>query len=179
MEVPNSGPCLMCGLPTEYTWSEKQRQRRSAEWLERISRKWKTPATFTVRGKNVFVNGCSGSSLRPVMCLRCWHCYRINRKAIKADGLKKKHVNAKQRKTFRDMPYAEYLQTNYWKQVRREVLKERGYKCELCGSVHELNIHHKNYNHRGDELKHTADLVVLCRTCHADRHNIIYPPKCC
>lgn len=33
-----------------------------------------------------------------------------------------------------------------------------------------LDLHHKTYEHHGDELEHLDDLEFLCRDCHAYRH---------
>ena len=66
--------------------------------------------------------------------------------------------------------YGDYLQTEYWSKVSDQVKKRAGYKCQICNSPHDLNAHHRTYEHRGDELKHLDDLIAMCRRCHAIFH---------
>jgi len=66
------------------------------------------------------------------------------------------------------MPYKEYLQSNHWKAMRKRQLKLANYKCGLCNSKDNLNVHHKTYENRGDEKD--EDLIVLCQECHAKFH---------
>jgi len=44
--------------------------------------------------------------------------------------------------------------------------------CEICGEKSKklLNVHHKNYDNKGNELFHLTDLVVLCFNCHHKFH---------
>lgn len=42
--------------------------------------------------------------------------------------------------------------------------KEKGKKCELCGSTKHIHVHHLTYERLYDEL--IIDLQPLCRTCH-------------
>ena len=69
------------------------------------------------------------------------------------------------------LPYEEYLQTEYWNTLRKLVLKKAKYKCKLCNNTQEkLNVHHKTYEHRGEEWKYQDDLIVLCQSCHKKFH---------
>ncbi len=45
---------------------------------------------------------------------------------------------------------------------RKEILQQRGYKCELCGSTTKLEVHHK----KGREDILDKDLELLCKECH-------------
>lgn len=74
--------------------------------------------------------------------------------------------NKEKRKT----EYQEYLNSDHWKQIRLKALKRAGYKCQLCASNKELNVHHNTYKNKGHE--NLNDLVVLCRDCHKKFHNI-------
>lgn len=51
------------------------------------------------------------------------------------------------------------------KRNRLRILKERGNKCEHCGSKDKLQIHHVNYTY------HIADLLILCTKCHSKEHD--------
>jgi 5-methylcytosine-specific restriction endonuclease McrA len=62
------------------------------------------------------------------------------------------------------LTYEEYLQTDHWRQVRAAALWLADYRCSLCGSNENLEVHHNNY----DCLYHErpVDLFVLCDRCH-------------
>lgn len=68
----------------------------------------------------------------------------------------------------RTMPYHEYLQTPEWKKRRFSMLRWSRRRCEECGSKEKLQVHHKTYERRGQEL--ASDLKVLCRDCHETHH---------
>jgi len=69
------------------------------------------------------------------------------------------------------LPYAEYLLTHHWRQVRASALWRAKSRCQLCNGVHELNVHHRTYERRGCELP--ADVIVLCENCHLKHHHIL------
>lgn len=71
--------------------------------------------------------------------------------------------------------YADYLKTDYWKAVVQAVKQRAGYRCQLCNSQHDLQAHHRSYDHRGNELDHLDDLTCLCRRCHAVFHGVVAP----
>lgn len=69
------------------------------------------------------------------------------------------------------MPYRAFLITPYWKAISNYVRYRREYKCQLCGSPEKLNVHHRDYARRGEELEHwQTDLILLCHTCHSKFH---------
>jgi len=82
-----------------------------------------------------------------------------------------KHISEEAKERLREMPYKEFLGTIYWDIVRRYVLWKRKFVCELCNSNGELNVHHKTYDHRGEEYLFLEDLIVLCQPCHAKFHD--------
>ena len=68
------------------------------------------------------------------------------------------------------MPYAEYLKTEHWKQVRREALERADGRCQVCNSdAPPLDTHHRTYERRGHERPN--DVIVLCRDCHGRFHD--------
>lgn len=71
----------------------------------------------------------------------------------------------------KQMRYAEFLKTDYWVTVRNYILYEQGERCNLCSKTSNLHVHHKTYEHRGSEMNHLEDLIVLCSECHARHHN--------
>ena len=61
--------------------------------------------------------------------------------------------------------YSEYLKTYQWKRLKDQAILKAGNKCQLCGSRHNLVIHHTKY----PEILGTEtidDLQCLCETCH-------------
>lgn len=66
--------------------------------------------------------------------------------------------------------YDAYLKTDYWKAVSDSVKRRAGYRCQVCNSQHDLQAHHRTYDHKGSELEHLDDLVCMCRRCHAVFH---------
>lgn len=71
------------------------------------------------------------------------------------------------------MNYRDFLQTPYWKAIASDQRKKSGFKCQLCNSEGNLNVHHRTYESLGDELyQGSKNLIVLCRGCHAKHHDI-------
>lgn len=69
----------------------------------------------------------------------------------------------------RSIPYAEYLQTEHWQQLRAQKQRQAGRRCQLCYAGGQLDTHHRTYERRGFEQ--LSDLIVLCRPCHAKFHD--------
>lgn len=67
--------------------------------------------------------------------------------------------------------YSDFLLTDYWDTLRRYRLYTAGYVCELCGADAKLDVHHKTYDHHGEEHLYLGDLIVVCRNCHDRQHH--------
>lgn len=67
-----------------------------------------------------------------------------------------------------DYKYRSYLKSDEWKSVRRRKLFDADFKCERCGRLTGLEVHHKTYDRLGAERM--EDLAVLCRVCHRQEH---------
>lgn len=73
--------------------------------------------------------------------------------------------------------YNELLKRNEWKDFRTQILNRDGHKCRYCGSKHKIQVHHKYYLQRLNNIKlypweYPMDAVVtLCDTCHKKVHN--------
>ena len=65
--------------------------------------------------------------------------------------------------------YENHIRSAQWRNMRADMIRLRGNKCDHCGSSHKLALHHKTYERLGHEL--TSDLELLCPGCHekADR----------
>lgn len=69
-----------------------------------------------------------------------------------------------------------------WIVRRRAILKRDNYKCTVCGSENNLQVHHTYYI-RGHELwQYPNDcFLTLCISCHYQyhlEHELIYLDKC-
>lgn len=64
---------------------------------------------------------------------------------------------------------SDYLNSSTWKKKREKVIKREHYKCQLCSSRNNLEIHHlKGYNLIPNEP--TSMLACLCTYCHKKEH---------
>lgn len=72
--------------------------------------------------------------------------------------------------TMKKTDYHQYLQSPQWSSIRLKVLDRDGYRCRVCNSGLDLNVHHRTYDNIGNELEHLYDLTTLCRPCHALFH---------
>jgi hypothetical protein len=65
--------------------------------------------------------------------------------------------------------YNAHVRSTKWRNMKADMKRLRGDRCERCGYQHGLELHHKNYERVGREL--TSDLELLCKRSHeeADR----------
>lgn len=66
--------------------------------------------------------------------------------------------------------YKKYISSAKWRNIRKDLFRVRGKKCESCGyGSATLHVHHLTYDRFGNE--NLADLKILCKPCHdkADR----------
>lgn len=89
----------------------------------------------------------------------------------KAFRLLQQSISVADIEKLRDMPYGGFLKSRYWEIVRKYVLYRQNEKCNLCSNTVYLQVHHTTYEHRGSEIYHLEDLIVLCRHCHAKHHD--------
>jgi 5-methylcytosine-specific restriction endonuclease McrA len=53
--------------------------------------------------------------------------------------------------------------------LRALVLRRDGWRCQFCGSMTNLEVHHQEFrSHSGPD--HEDNLITLCNTCHASLH---------
>jgi len=83
---------------------------------------------------------------------------------------RRRHKKIKEIEARRRMPYHKFLETEYWHSVRIKKITMVGGRCQQCGSNEDIQVHHKTYHNRGDELRHLGDLMVLCSSCHSRIH---------
>lgn len=80
-------------------------------------------------------------------------------------------------KRCKSLPYKDFLRTRYWNIVRSVKKEQAEFKCMICNSSVNLNVHHKTYVNHGNEIFHLDDLVVLCADCHAKFHDKLAEAK--
>jgi 5-methylcytosine-specific restriction endonuclease McrA len=56
-----------------------------------------------------------------------------------------------------------------YRRLLKRVLERDGWRCQKCGSLRDLQVHHRTYcSRRGDDS--LANLVTLCEYCHMEEH---------
>jgi 5-methylcytosine-specific restriction endonuclease McrA len=56
-----------------------------------------------------------------------------------------------------------------YKKLRQQILRRDGWRCQSCGTMSNLEVHHKQFrSHSGDDSE--ENLITLCFTCHASAH---------
>jgi hypothetical protein len=70
------------------------------------------------------------------------------------------------------LEYRRYLKSWRWWVLRRVRLWMDGNRCRMCGSAERLQVHHRDYLHRGKAwLGELFDLTTVCNSCHGDFHD--------
>jgi len=61
------------------------------------------------------------------------------------------------------------LDTNSYRDLHRQVLERDGWRCQTCGSMQHLQVHHLKFrSHSGSDVE--QNLITLCPACHARMH---------
>lgn len=69
--------------------------------------------------------------------------------------------------------YKDQLSRPEWIAFRQFILVARKAECEICGSKHNLQIHHLRYIENRKAWEYLPDdIMVLCRKCHKMAHGI-------
>ena len=56
-----------------------------------------------------------------------------------------------------------------YRELHRQVLERDGWRCQLCGSMQNLQVHHVKFrSHSGSDAE--QNLITLCATCHVHVH---------
>lgn len=54
--------------------------------------------------------------------------------------------------------------------LRQQVLRRDGWRCQSCGSMSNLEVHHKQFRgHSGYDSE--ENLITLCVGCHEEMHS--------
>jgi len=61
------------------------------------------------------------------------------------------------------------LDPELYDNLRYQVLRRDGWRCQSCGAMSNLEVHHKTFrSHSGEDSEN--NLIALCNTCHAAVH---------
>jgi 5-methylcytosine-specific restriction endonuclease McrA len=61
------------------------------------------------------------------------------------------------------------LEPESYEALRQRVLRRDGWRCQYCGAMSNLEVHHKQFrSHFGHDSE--ENLITLCFTCHALIH---------
>jgi 5-methylcytosine-specific restriction endonuclease McrA len=56
-----------------------------------------------------------------------------------------------------------------YERLRQQVLRRDGWRCQACGRMSNLEVHHKEFRSLlGDDSE--ANLITLCTVCHTCAH---------
>jgi 5-methylcytosine-specific restriction endonuclease McrA len=62
------------------------------------------------------------------------------------------------------------LDPELYEQLRNQVLRRDGWRCQSCGTMSNLEVHHKEFRSQsGDDSEH--NLITLCAVCHDIVHH--------
>ena len=56
-----------------------------------------------------------------------------------------------------------------YEKLRQQVLHRDGWRCQFCGTMSNLEVHHKQFrSHSGADSE--ENLITLCNACHTREH---------
>jgi 5-methylcytosine-specific restriction endonuclease McrA len=62
------------------------------------------------------------------------------------------------------------LDPGAYEELRQQILRRDGWRCQLCGALSNLEVHHKEFRSQsGDDSE--ENLITLCAECHGRIHN--------
>jgi 5-methylcytosine-specific restriction endonuclease McrA len=61
------------------------------------------------------------------------------------------------------------LDPDLYEQLREKVLRRDGWRCQNCGSMVNLEVHHQEFRSQGGEDSE-GNLITLCAGCHSLLH---------
>ena len=62
------------------------------------------------------------------------------------------------------------LDTASYESLRQQVLRRDGWRCQSCGTMSNLEVHHKQFrSHSGHDSE--ENLITLCFCCHEEMHS--------
>jgi 5-methylcytosine-specific restriction endonuclease McrA len=63
------------------------------------------------------------------------------------------------------------LDPGCYQSLRQRVLRRDGWRCQSCGAMRNLEVHHQEFRSRsGDDSE--ENLITLCTACHGAAHHV-------
>ena len=63
------------------------------------------------------------------------------------------------------------LDPESYEKLRQHVLRRDGWRCQYCGTMSNLEVHHKEFrSHLGDDSE--GNLITLRTACHSSAHHV-------
>ena len=63
------------------------------------------------------------------------------------------------------------LDAKSYRQLHRQILERDGWRCQSCGSMQHLQVHHVTFRSQsGDDVE--RNLITLCAECHENVHRM-------
>jgi hypothetical protein len=57
-----------------------------------------------------------------------------------------------------------------YENLRQQILRRDGWRCQSCGTMSNLEVHHKQFrSHSGNDSE--ENLITMCTACHAIAHH--------
>ena len=61
------------------------------------------------------------------------------------------------------------LAPELYENLRQQVLRRDGWRCQSCGALSNLEVHHREFRSQsGDDAE--QNLIALCTACHSSVH---------
>jgi 5-methylcytosine-specific restriction endonuclease McrA len=61
------------------------------------------------------------------------------------------------------------LDPESYERLRQQVLRRDGWRCQVCGAMSNLEVHHTSFRGQGGDDR-DENLITLCYGCHASVH---------
>ena len=68
------------------------------------------------------------------------------------------------------MKYSDQIRNGNWYEKRDNILRRDNYKCRICGSKEQIQVHHLAYEGLAWQVR-DSDLITVCDKCHEDFEN--------
>ena len=62
------------------------------------------------------------------------------------------------------------LPIDAYERLKQAVLKRDNWRCQNCGRLENLEVHHKRMRSQGGDDS-DVNLITLCHSCHANEHH--------
>jgi len=66
------------------------------------------------------------------------------------------------------------LQPEAYRELHCHVLERDSWRCQVCGTMESLQVHHKQFQSRSGDDQET-NLITLCYDCHNRAHSLKRP----